>query len=91
MPSAVSPLVVRVPDETRRKIDALAKSRGRSLNYVLGEAIDRYLAEEEWLIDEISAAVTEADAPDAVFYTTDEVMQRMDEIITQAQTRTQAS
>ena len=88
MPSAVSPLVVRVSDETRRKIDALAKSRGRSLNYVLGEAIDRYLAEEEWLIDEINAAVAEADAPDAVFYTTDEVMHRMDEIIAQVQTGT---
>ena len=67
MPSAVSPLVVRVSDETRRKIDALVKSRGRSLNYVLGAAIDRYLAAEEWLIDEISAAVAEADAPNAVF------------------------
>jgi predicted transcriptional regulator len=90
MPSTGSPLVVRVSDETRRKIDALAKSRGRSLNYVLNEAIDRYLAEEEWLIDEISAAVTEADAPDAVFHTTDEVMRHMDEIIAHAQTRTQA-
>ena len=91
MPSAGSPLVVRVSDETRQKIDALAKSRGRSLNYLLNEAIDRYLGDEEWLIDEISAAVAEADAPDAVFYSTDEVMQHMDEIITDAQTRTQAS
>jgi predicted transcriptional regulator len=90
MPSTGSPLVVRVSDETRRKIDALAKSRGRSLNYVLNEAIARYLAEEEWLIDEISAAVAEADAPDAVFHTTDEVMRHMDEIIAHAQTRTQA-
>jgi predicted transcriptional regulator len=65
---------VRVSDETRQKINALAKSRGRSLNYVLSEAIERYLTEEEWLIDEITAAVAEADAPDAVFYTTGEVM-----------------
>jgi predicted transcriptional regulator len=90
MSSAGSPLVVRVSNETRQKIDALAKSRGRSLNYVLGEAIERYLAEEEWLIDEISAAVAEADAPDAVFYTTDEVMRHMDEIIARAQEPTQA-
>ena len=53
MQSTGSPLVVRVSDETRRKIDALAKSRGRSLNDVLNEAIDRYLAEEEWLLDGI--------------------------------------
>jgi predicted transcriptional regulator len=90
MPATGSPLVVRVSEETRRKIDALAKSRRRSLNYVLNEAIDRYLAEEEWLIDEISAAVAEAEAPDAVFYTTDEVMRHMDEIIAHARTRTQA-
>jgi predicted transcriptional regulator len=90
MPSTRSPLVVRVSDETRRKIHALAKSRGRSLNYVLNEAIDRYLAEEEWLIDEIRAAVAEADAPDAVFHTTDEVMRDMDAIIAHAQTRTHA-
>jgi predicted transcriptional regulator len=68
-----------------------AKSRGRSLPDVLNEAIDRYLAEEEWVIDEISAAVAEADAPDAVFHTTDEVMRRIDEIIARPQTRTQAS
>jgi predicted transcriptional regulator len=68
----------------------LAKSRGCSLNDVLNEAIDRYLAEEEWLINEISAAVAEAHAPDAVFHTTDEVMRHIDEIIARAQTRTQA-
>jgi predicted transcriptional regulator len=83
-------LVVRVSGETRQKIDALAKSRGRSLNYVVNEAIDRYLAEEEWLIDEIRAAVAEADAPDAVFHTTDEVMRHMDEIIAHAQTGSRA-
>ena len=90
MPSTRSPLVVRVSDETRQKIDALAKSRGRSLNYVVNEAIDRYLTEEEWLIDEISAAVAEGNAPDAVFHTTEEVMPYMDEIVAHAQTRAQA-
>lgn len=90
MPSAGSPLIVRVSEETRRKIDALAQSRGRSLNYVLNEAIDRYVSEEEWLIDEIGAAIAEADASDAVFYSTNEVMRHMDAIIADAQARTQA-
>ena len=90
MPSTGSLLVVRVSDETRRKIDALAKSRGRSLNDVLNETNGRYLPEEEWLIDEISAAVAEANAHDAVFYTMEEVMRHIDEIIARAQTRTQA-
>jgi predicted transcriptional regulator len=81
MPSTGAPLVVWVSDETRQKIDALTKTRGHSLYYVLNEAIDRYLAEEEWLFDEITAAVAEADAPDAVFDTTDEVMRHTDEII----------
>ena len=69
MPSTGSPLIVRVSDETRRKIDALAKSRGRSLNYVLNEAIDRYLSEEEWLIDEIAAAVAWAASDEASYMT----------------------
>jgi hypothetical protein len=42
------------------------------------------------VIDELGAAVAEADAPDAVFHTTDEVMRHIDEIIAHAQTRTQA-
>ena len=64
MPSTGLLLVVRVPDETRPKIDALAESRGRNLNDVLNEAIDRYHTEEEWLIDEISAVVAEAEGRD---------------------------
>ena len=86
-----SPLIVRVSEETRRKVDALAKSRGRSRNYVLSEAIERYLDEEVWLIDEISAAVAEADAPDAVFVPTSTVMRQMDDIIARARTDTPAS
>lgn len=87
MPSTEKGIVVRLPGETRERVEAVARSRGRSLNYVLNEAVRRYLAEEAWLIDEISAAVDEADAPDAVFVPQAEVMAGLDTAIAQARRR----
>ncbi len=80
-------VVVRLPGETRERIASLARSRGRSMNFVLNEAVERYVAEEAWLIDEISAAVAEADAPDAVFVPQAEVMAGLDAVIEGARQR----
>jgi predicted transcriptional regulator len=87
MPSTEKGIVVRVPGETRSRLEALARSRGRSLNFVMNEAVQRYLTEEAWLIDEISAAVREADSADAVFVPQAEVMARLDVEIEQARQR----
>jgi predicted transcriptional regulator len=65
----------------------VARSRGRSLNFVLNEAVERYVAEEAWLVDEIREAVEEADATDAVFVPHAEVMAGLDAAIEQARRR----
>ena len=87
MPSAEKGIVVRLPGQTRAKLDAVARSRGRSLNFVLNEAVERYVAEEAWLVDEIREAVEEADATDAVFVPHAEVMAGLDAAIEQARRR----
>jgi len=87
MPSTEKGIVVRLPGETRERIAALARSRGRSMNFVLNEAVDRYVAEEAWLIDEIAAAVAEADVPDALFVPQSEVMAGLDAVIASARQR----
>jgi predicted transcriptional regulator len=84
MPSAEKGIVVRLPGQTRAKLDAVARSRGRSLNFVLNEAVERYVAEVAWLVDEIREAVEEADAADAVFVPHAEVMAGLDAAIEQA-------
>ena len=90
MSSTVDPLVVHVLDDTRRQIAALAQARGRGVDDLLNEAIEQYLAEDRWLSQEIAEAVTEADSPDVVFFTTAEVMRHMDDVIARARTRKQA-
>ena len=87
MPSTEKGIVVRLPGETRERIAALARSHGRSMNFVLNEAVDRYVAEEAWLIDEIAAAVAEADVPDALFVPQSEVMAGLDAVIASARQR----
>ena len=87
MPSTGKGIVVRLPGETRARLEALARSRGRSLNFVMNQAVERYLAEEAWLIDEISASVQEADAASAVFVPQAEVMAGLDAVIEQARRR----
>ena len=84
MPSTQKGIVIRLPGETRTRLEALARSRGRSLNFVMNEAAQRYLSEEAWLIDEIRAAVQEADATDAVFVPQSEVMAGLDAVIERA-------
>ena len=87
MPSAEKGIVVRLPAQTRAKLEATARSRGRSLNFVLNEAVERYVAEEAWLVDEIREAVEEADAPGAVFVPHAEVMAGLEAAIEQARQR----
>ncbi len=91
MSSTLEPLVVHVSEDTRQQIAALAKARGRGVDDVLNEAIERYLAEDQWISHEIAEAVNEADSPDAIFYTTAEVMRHLDDVISRARTRKHAS
>jgi len=62
MPVTTANFSVRLPEETKEKIDALARALGRPRNYVIAEAVERYIAEEAWQIEEIQAAIAEDDA-----------------------------
>ena len=41
---------MRIPKETKQKLEELAKATGRSKAYLANEAIDRYIDIEEWHI-----------------------------------------
>jgi predicted transcriptional regulator len=59
------PLTARVAPTIAARLKALAAIEDRSVSYLVTEALERYLADEEWQLAEIQAAVAEADAPDA--------------------------
>lgn len=57
-------LTLRVPEETRAKLDKLARAPHRSKSFLAEEAIARYLDLEAWRIGEIGQAIQEADRGD---------------------------
>jgi predicted transcriptional regulator len=59
------PLTARVAPTIAARLKALAAIEDRSVSYLVAEALERYLADEEWQLAEIQAAVAEADAPSA--------------------------
>jgi predicted transcriptional regulator len=74
---------IRLPQETKDKIDSLARAMGRPRNYLIAEAIERYIQEESWQIAEIQAGIAEDDAGLAVPH--EEVMRDAYEVIRQAE------
>ncbi len=67
-------VTVRVKPTTKTRLEALAHATRRSKSYVIEEALELYLDLNEWQIDGIVQALTEADRPDAVFVDHDEVL-----------------
>ena len=59
------PLTARVARTIAARLKTLAAIEDRSVSYLVAEALERYLADEEWQLAEIQAAVAEADAPNA--------------------------
>lgn len=51
---------VRVSDETASKLDQIAEKLDRSRSYVAAQAIEDYIAREEWQLAEIEAGLAEA-------------------------------
>jgi predicted transcriptional regulator len=52
---------VRLDDDKTRRLDLLASKLDRPRSYLAAQAIDDYLAREEWQIAEIEAGLAEAD------------------------------
>ena len=67
-------VTVRVKPTTKTRLEALAHATRRSKSYVIEEALEQYLDLNEWQIDGIVQALTEADRPDSVFVDHDEVL-----------------
>ncbi len=74
---------VRLPEATKEKVDALAKAMGRPRNYLIAEAVERYIAEESWQIAEIQAGIAEDDAGLGIPH--DEVMRDVYDAVDQAE------
>ncbi|TDR80091.1 CopG family ribbon-helix-helix protein [Paludibacterium purpuratum] len=58
----MSVMSVRLTDEATQQLEALAVATGRKKSFLISQAIGDYLAREAWQIQEIQAAITEADA-----------------------------
>ncbi|MDD5390992.1 MAG: CopG family ribbon-helix-helix protein [Gallionellaceae bacterium] len=69
-----SVLTVRVTDEMKDQMDALAGATGRSRSWIAAEAIRQYVVNEGWQVAEIRKALVEADAGEFV---SEEEMQRV--------------
>ncbi len=65
---------IRLSDEVKISIDALAEAMGRSSDDLMVEAIERYIAEEAPQVAEIKAGIAEADAG---IFVSDEEMDEM--------------
>lgn len=61
---ATAILTLRLPEETKAKLDKLAQATHRSKSYLAEEAIARYLDLEAWQVGEIEKAIQEADRGD---------------------------
>lgn len=57
-------LTVRVTEEVKNQLAALADATGQSKSEIVLEAIKQYIELENWQIDEIQAAIKEANAGD---------------------------
>lgn len=68
---ATTAISIRLSEEMRQQLDGLAGIVGRSRNHVIVDALQRYLQDEAWQLEEIRAGIAEADAGD--FATPDEV------------------
>lgn len=63
MPGSTT-MTVRMSREARRRLEQMAKATNRSKSFLAAEAIENYLAVNEWQIQEIKAGIREADAGD---------------------------
>ncbi len=53
---------IRLKPETRRRLAKLAKSSGRSSNFIISDAVESYVADQERLLAEIAQADRQIEA-----------------------------
>jgi predicted transcriptional regulator len=64
-------ITVHIPEETAARLDRLAEKLSRPADSVAADAIEDFIAREEWQIADIEAGLAEADSGD--FASEDEV------------------
>ena len=67
-------ITVRLDDETKKKLDRLARATARTKSYLASHAIKEFIEGNEWQIQEIKKAIREADRPGAKFAEHDDVV-----------------
>jgi predicted transcriptional regulator len=79
MSSTTANFSIRLPIETKEKLDALAQAVNRPRNYLIVEAIERYVEVEAWQVGQILAGLEEIHAGKTVPH--EEVMEDVLETI----------
>ncbi|MFV2004734.1 MAG: CopG family ribbon-helix-helix protein [Gammaproteobacteria bacterium] len=59
-----STMTIRLDADLKARLDKLAEATHRSKSYLAAEAVREYIELNEWQLQEISNAVTEAEADD---------------------------
>jgi RHH-type transcriptional regulator, rel operon repressor / antitoxin RelB len=62
--SETATITVRLDAALKTKLEALAKSTQRSKSWLAAEAIAAYIEQESWQIQQIEAAIQEANQPE---------------------------
>ena len=77
-------ITVRLPTEILSRLNGIAQSTDRTKSYLACKAIEDFVNMQEWQVQAIKQAVTEADEPDAEFHKHDEVVARIQKKIQSA-------
>ncbi|MCL4492847.1 MAG: CopG family ribbon-helix-helix protein [Nitrospirae bacterium] len=71
-------LTIRIDEQTKNRLDRLAKSTSRSKSYLVAHAIEDFLSINEWQVQETLKAIKEADRPGAQFIDHEKVAEWLD-------------
>jgi len=74
-------MTIKLPDETRNRLNLLAKATKHSRVYLATRAIEDYLDVQEWQVQAIREAIQEADSPGARFRDHDEVLNHIEKMV----------
>lgn len=75
MPSAIPPMTIRLSENTRSKVDHLAKRTKRSRSFIINEAVEHYLEDRLAYLEDLDEAIASIDTNPT--YAADEVFEWM--------------
>ena len=64
MPQPSTTMTIRLEPELKTRLDKLSKTTHRSKSFLAAEAVREFIELNEWQIQELKAAIKEADAND---------------------------